>query len=214
MSAASGERRCIFMRHHLFMLLNSLFIVSPVEYNHNMISDAQRMHLYQRAAECYRAQDRIGWQFAVLAACSDGTYQDLAAYIGGVSADKVESSAHAWGMYRALRREYGGVVGAIRRLDYVYLSHFLALHRIQRKYGVGLDVLWSYLQDVYQAEGGVSSRDLMLQAEREHGTEKALPYEAARAEKALRALLTRGDLATPDRKLFVQALERLEALRG
>lgn len=179
-----------------------------------MISDTQRLQLYERAAKCYQATDKANWRFAAWAACSGGTYRDLAAYIGGISEDKVRTHAHAWGMYRDLWREYGGIVTHMRRMPYIYLSHFFALHRIRQKYGLPLSKLMEYLTDVFQDEGGISSDDLMTQADREHGAERALPYEAGRAEKAMRALLTRGDLATHDRHLFVQTLARLEELSG
>lgn len=178
------------------------------------LTDTQRERVYSQAADCYRAQDRQGWRFAALAACSGGTYKDLADYIGGVSPDKVESHAHAWEMYRDLWREYGGMITHVRRMPYVYISHFVVLHRIRRKYAVSLAVCYSYLIDVLQAEGDISSRDLMLQADHEHGLARALPYEANRARGALKTLLTRGDLTIDDRRLFVQTLERLEELSG
>lgn len=174
-----------------------------------MISDTQRLQLYERAAVAFRQQDTSGWRFAMLASCTDRTYKDLADYIGGVSVDKIESHAHAWQMYRALRAQYGGVVGAIRRLPYVYLSHFLALHRIQRKHGLELSALWSYLQDVCQAEGGISSRDLMTQADREHGAERALPWEADKARSALARVLSRGDIDASGRKKLQEAHDLL-----
>jgi hypothetical protein len=174
-----------------------------------MITETQREKLYNHAASAYRLQDQSGWRFALYAACTGGTYKDLADYIGGVSVDKVESSAHAWGMYRALRREYGPIVGAIRRLPYVYLSHFGALHKIQRRYGLSLSEIYSYLCDVFQGEGAISSRDLMIQAENEHGDEKALSYDADRARSALKRMLSRGDLESSDRELFQAAFDRL-----
>lgn len=178
------------------------------EYNFGMsLSDTQRIELYSSAASVYRANDKNNWRFAALAACSGGTYRDLAAYIGGVSEDKVANAAHAWLMYRDLWRAYGGAVTLIRRLDYVYLSHFFALHRVRQRYGVGLDVLWGYLQAIYQGEGSISSRDIDMQADREFGKEKALPYEAKRAQKALRALLSRGDLSQADRRVFQAAFD-------
>lgn len=171
-----------------------------------ILSDTQR--IYDQAAAVFRAGDANNWRFAAFAACSGGTYRDLAAYIGGVSEDKVANAAHAWLMYRDLWRAYGGVVTLIRRLDYVYLSHFFALHRVRQRYGVGLDVLWGYLQAVYQGEGAISSRDIDVQADRELGAEKALPYEAKRALGPLRSLLSRGDLTAADRRVFQAAFER------
>ena len=178
-----------------------------------MITDAQRV-IFESAAESYRQQNKISWRFAALAACSGGTYKDLADFIGGISPDKVESAAHAWEMYRDLWRAYGSGMVYLRRMDYVYIAHFKALHAMRRKYGVGLDVCFRYLLEVYQGEGAVSSRDLATQADREFGTERALPWEADKARSALARLRTRGDLATLDRHLFAQALERLEQLSG
>lgn len=177
-----------------------------------MLTDTQRVRVYSHAASAKQEEDVSGWRLAVYAANVGGTYKDLAEFIGGVSPDQIETKAHAWDMYRSLRREYGPIVGMLRRLPYIYYSHFSALYKIKAKYKLDNESVFDMLMEVFQGKGSVSTRMLRTQADNDMGNERALPYEAGKAHAALGRLLSRGDLAPRDRQLLAQAFSILEEL--
>jgi hypothetical protein len=174
---------------------------------------------FNKAAIAYRAGDSCRWRFAFYASriVRNSIYGSkasltLANAIGGVGVDTIEQYAKAFRMYSDLRGEYGAGVRFVRRSKVIYISHFVVLANKRNKYGLTLQECWSYLGDVYQAEGDISSRDLATLIDDDKGIEHTLSHDARKAKSALYKVLNRLDLSTEQRKVLRAAFDVLEVM--
>ena len=173
--------------------------------------------LYTRAHNAYRSSDTNRWVSAVWCNQIVGSY-DRGATIGladymSVSPDTIEDMAHAYEIYYVLRNDSDEAkvfVRLARRTPYIYISHFRALYDARERYGLSNETLLKLLMDVFQAEGGLSSRSVSEHARKHYGGRDNWVYEAQKVQRALKRLLDQPDFPKPGRRVAKKTFLWLE----
>lgn len=169
----------------------------------------------ERAATNYKLSDNGRWLACYFASRVVGSYRfgatlELSERMG-VSVDTVENLAHAWEMYAEFRAvpEYRNAVRAIRKMPYIYYSYFRALYRAKMDYGLDTEKLFMLLNDILQAEGDFSLKDLEIHLIDRYGDSRDWTYWGKKAHKAIHKALQQPDLPKRARKKLRGAYEVL-----
>lgn len=153
----------------------------------------ERKREYARAIRAYRKTNESRWVFNFHASRIVGKYGrggtiDLANAMG-VENDTVEDSAHAFWMFDKLRSMGGQAervyVNWVRKLPYIYYSHFRALYDLQQSRHLTDEQLMSILIDIEQSKGKISSRKLEDHVHSRFGDTRTWEFYGAKALKAL-----------------------------
>lgn len=100
----------------------------------------------------------------------------------GKSDDTVYDRAHAYEIFVELCNHDDGrhrfFVHTVRRLPFIYWSHFRALWDAKRDFELTTEQVLDLLMEVYQAEGGISSRGLSEVVKRKLGVDRPWTYYA------------------------------------
>lgn len=151
----------------------------------------------QQAAKSYRKSDKARWISALW--CSrvverngkgdKGATQGLATDMG-LSVDTVEDLAHAYWIFEDLCKMPDArlFVFLCRRSPWIYYSHFRALYDARKDYDLSDKQTLQILMDVYQAEGGISSRNISDHTRERFGKPKSWGYYARRVERDMQRL--------------------------
>lgn len=152
------------------------------------------------AAKAYKSSDKSRWHAALWCNRVVGRYQrggtiTLAREMG-VSTDTVEDLAHAYQMFLDFQAVpiYRTPVVMIRRMPYIYISHFRALYDARDRFHLDIDQCWGLLMDILQGEGSISSRDVDAHTVSRYGDTRTWDYYAAKAQKELHKALLCPDL--------------------
>lgn len=162
----------------------------------------------RRAHAAYRKGDASRWTSAfwcdkVVGNYDEGATQGMADEMS-LSSDTVEDLAHSYSIYKKLRAhsdEMRDFVRAARKAPYIYLAHFRALYEAQERYKLSDGDVLNLLMDIYQAEGGISSRDVAETSHKKFGDIDNWRHYAKGAKKAIKKLLDQPDFPKPGRRL-------------
>ena len=123
----------------------------------------------------YKRGDVARWVAAFWCAQVVGKY-DRGATVGlagdmGVSVDTVANLAHAYSIYAELRAvpNFRHATALMRKMPTTYYSHFRALYDARRDYNLTMEQVFDIVIDIYQGEGGISSRDVDEHARNRYG---------------------------------------------
>lgn len=129
------------------------------------------------------------------------------------SADTVEDRAHGYWMYEALCGMDGGIfrtfVRQVRKMPYVHFSHFRELWDLKQSHKLSDADCLSLLNDIYQAEGGISSRKLGEIAKEKFGDGRDWTYYAQLAQKRIGETLQQPDTPPDVREVLINAYEKI-----
>jgi hypothetical protein len=177
-----------------------------------MDSEKLREVYVRKAIETYRKKDGYDWQSALWCSRVVGNYEK-GATLGladdmSVSTDTIEDRAHAYMLFEKLGKLEGGVfrlfVFNCRRAPFIYMSHFRALYDLQNAYNLSDYQVLDLLNDIFQAEGGLSSRKLDTHTRSRYGDTRGWQYYAARAMKEINKTLQEPDLPQDGRKKLAE----------
>ena len=154
----------------------------------------------QQAANSYRRSDKERWKSALWCSRVVGKY-DRGATRGladdmGVSVDTVEDLAHAYNIFEDLCKlpDARWFVFSCRRAPFIYYSHFRALYDARKDYELTDEQALQILMDIFQAEGGISSRTVSEHAQEQFGKPKSWGYYARKVERDMQRLLESPDV--------------------
>lgn len=129
------------------------------------------------------------------------------------SPDTVEDRAHGYWMYEALCKlqdgKYRKFVRQVRKQPYIHFSHFRELWDIKSSHNLSDADCLSLLIDLYQAEGGISSRKMGEIAREKFGDTRDWTYYAQRAQKRIHETLQQPDTPQDVREILTEAYEKL-----
>ena len=114
----------------------------------------------------------------------------------GVSVDTVEDLAHAYNIFEDLCKlpDARLFVFGCRRSPFIYYSHFRALYDARRDYELTDVQALQILMDVFQSEGGISSRNVSDHTRERFGKPKSWSYYARKVERDMQKLLDSPDI--------------------
>lgn len=128
------------------------------------------------------------WCWQVAGKYKEGGVKGLASDMGK-SDDTVYDRAHAYEIFVELCNfDYGRhryFVHAVRRLPYVYWSHFRAMWDAKKDFELTTSQVFDLLMEIYQGEGSISSRGLSEVVEGKLGVQRPWTYYANRALKEM-----------------------------
>ena len=175
------------------------------------MNKAEKLEKYsKRAHQAYQKGDTNRWVSAFWCNKVVGTYtngtQQLADEMS-LSTDTVEDMAHAYFIYARLRKskEARDFVRLARQSPYIYMAHFRALYDARERYELKDGDLIGLLMDIYQAEGGISSRDVAEASRKKYGKQDSWTYYAKSTQKSLKKLLDQPDFPKPGRRVAKKA---------
>lgn len=151
--------------------------------------------------------DKSIWLSAVFCEQIVGNY-DRGATLGlasdmSRSPDTIEDRAHAYNLFKRLCKlddgEFRLFVFQARRAPYIHYSHFRALYDLQKQYELHDAQIIALLQDIVQAEGDITSRNLEDHVRKRFGDTRDWTFYAAKALKELNKTEGQPDLPnTPE----------------
>ena len=172
----------------------------------------------QQAARSYRKSDKARWISAlwcsrVVGRYDKGATQGLADDMG-VSVDTVEDLAHAYCLFEDLCKMPGVrlFVFSCRRADWIYYSHFRALYDARKDYELSNADVLSLLMDIYQAEGGISSRNVSDQVQGRFGKSKSWGYYMRKVERDIELLLKHPELPREVKRIVRKPMLKLRKM--
>lgn len=132
------------------------------------------------------------WCYRTWTEMDEGGIKGLAEQTGK-SDDTLYDRAHAYDMFTRLRSLPGKknkmAVNLIRKLPYIYWSHFRALWDVQKAWNLSDQKIMNLLMEIYQAEGKFSARKIEKLAEERFGEERDWKYYAERTSIVMQELI-------------------------
>lgn len=144
---------------------------------------------------------------------ADGSIDGLAGDLNR-ERDTVEDRVHGYELFQHLCLFEAGkfriFVFQCRTAPWIHFSHFRALYDLQVSFSLSDADIISTLFDIYQAEGGITSRNLEDHMRKKYGIIRDWTYYGGKACKALALTLGQPDLPTTSEeigKLFEVTVE-------
>ena len=133
------------------------------------------------------------WCWQVANRYKEGGVKGLAADMGK-SDDTVYDRAHAYEIFVELCNYDDGrhrfFVHTVRRLPYIYWSHFRAMWDAKKDFELTTNQVYDLLMEIYQAEGGISSRGLSEVVRGKLGVEHPWTYYADRTLREMKKTIS------------------------
>jgi len=131
----------------------------------------------------------------------------------GISEDTVEVSGNAYMMFRQMceldEGKFRSFVFQARSMKYIYTSHFRALWEAKERYNLSVADCLSMLVDIYQAEGGISSRKIDAHTRQRFGDARTWQYYAQRVHHEVSKTLAQPDLPKEIRDILQETFNVL-----
>lgn len=145
--------------------------------------------MVKAAALAFEKEDEASWRTALFASRVVGKYE-RGATLGfadecGVSEDTIEDRAHSYALFERLCKlddgQFRSFVFMCRRAPFIYISHFRVLHDCQTKFSLSDTDILDLLNQIFQAEGDLSSRKLSDRILTKYGEHLGWDYYAQRS---------------------------------
>lgn len=183
--------------------------------------DALRRIRYGEAIKAERGANKKTWISCLWCWQVAGKYE-----VGGVkglasdmgkSDDTVYDRAHAYEIFVELcnfdngRHRY--FVHTVRRLPYVYWSHFRAMWDAKKDFNLTTNQVFDLLMEIYQAEGGISSRGIASHVQQRFGKERGWDYYAEKIASSIDKAIADPDIPTHIQKSMLDFKNKITTRR-